>query len=63
MICEHCENKITEEDKYIKHEYERYCSECYESHTITIYSIGGEYLATDDDGVVEYDSWSKEDIE
>lgn len=54
MKCSYCEGKITVNDDYIKHDGERYCKKCYESSTVTEYSVGGNFLATDEDGVEEF---------
>ena len=60
MICEYCEKKLKIGDTYIEYDGERYCEDCYEGYTITSYSIGGEFLATDDNGVMEYNFANEE---
>lgn len=56
MKCENCEEKLRIGDVYIHDPSEdvRYCYGCYEENTITTYSVGGEFIGTDDDGVTEY---------
>ena len=59
--CECCEEEITKKDEYIEYDGERFCSDCYQADTSTSYFIGGEYLANDGDGVVEYGLWNLEE--
>jgi len=60
MICNYCEKEIDKKDEYIAYEGERFCADCYEGSTVTSYFIGGEFLATDDDGVEEHGFWNIE---
>lgn len=59
MRCEYCEEPLTEEDRYIKYDDERYCSKCYTECIVSYYYVGGEFIETDD-GVKKYDKWNKE---
>lgn len=61
MKCETCEKPLKRGDNYIEYEGERFCGDCYEGYTFRNYSVGGEFLATDDDGVAEYGHWNEED--
>ncbi|MER2001275.1 MAG: hypothetical protein ABS862_01530 [Carnobacterium inhibens] len=61
MRCEYCEKTLKKGDDYIEYEENRYCGDCYEGYTVTTYTVDGEYLATDDDGVSEYGKWNVED--
>lgn len=63
MNCHYCEKTLYKGDSYIKFEGERTCSDCLYSDAITTYFVGGEFLATDDDGVEVYDSWDVEELE
>lgn len=63
MKCEHCNKPLTKEDDYIKYEDDRYCSWCYSGYTSTFYTVGGEPLASDDDGVEEFGHWNEEEVE
>lgn len=63
FYCDTCEKEITKEDEYIKYKGERFCSECYESDVVVSYFIGGEFLATDGDGVEEHAFWNIEERE
>ena len=58
MKCDICEKDIDFKKGYIKFEGERVCSNCYTESTITSYFVGGEFLATDDDGVEEFGEYS-----
>lgn len=61
MKCGYCERKLNKGDNYIEYEGERFCDKCYDSYTFTNYSVGGEFLAADDDGVIEYSEYSLEE--
>lgn len=61
MKCEYCKKALKKGDDYIEYERERYCGDCYEAHTFTDYSVGGQFLAAEDDGIIEYDKYSQED--
>lgn len=62
MKCDFCEKEIDlkNHEPYIKFYGERACSKCYTASKITSYFVGGEFLATDDDGVEEFDWYNKE---
>lgn len=61
MKCDSCLEKLKKGDKYIEYEGSRYCGDCYKEHTFTTYTIDGNYLATSDDGVLEYDKYDEEE--
>lgn len=61
MRCEHCGKPLKIGDEYIKFEGERFCDDCYQGYSIELFFIGGEYLATDDEGVERYCSWDEEE--
>lgn len=54
-FCRSCDKRIKETDTYLENPEsdEFYCSNCYESYPITTYTIGGEFVGTDDDGWYE----------
>ena len=60
MKCKHCEKPLKIGDNYIEYEGCRYCDFCYEGYTTTAYTVGGEPLALDDDGVIEYNFANEE---
>lgn len=53
MRCDCCEKNLKIGDEYILFEGERFCSDCYTEDHTTHYFLGGEFLATEDDGVQE----------
>lgn len=60
LYCCNCDKDLKPGDKYLKvGEEERYCGDCYEEHTVTYYSVGGEHVGDDNDAEV-YDEWDKE---
>lgn len=61
MKCEYCEKTLNKGDDYIEYEGERFCGDCYEGYTTTTYTVGGDFLAYDDDGVLEYSKWNEEE--
>lgn len=61
MRCEICEKPLNKGDDYIEFEDDRYCGDCYEGYTNTTYTVGGEFLASDDDGVLEYNKYNLEE--
>lgn len=62
MKCEYCEKELLKGDVYIHvgSEDVRYCHGCYSESTITRYSVGGEFVGTDEDGIEEYHQMKKE---
>lgn len=62
MKCDFCEKEIDLKnfEPYIKFDGERACRNCYTASKITSYFVGGEFWATDDDGVEEFDWYNKE---
>ena len=61
MICDNCECRIKKGDSYIKFEDERFCAACFEKDSVTTYKVGGEFLATDDDGAEEFGGYYGEE--
>ena len=60
IYCAHCEKDLKPGDDYLKvDEDERYCGDCYEEHSVTYYSVGGENVGDDDNSEV-YDGWDRE---
>lgn len=60
LHCDYCEKDLKPGDEYLKvDEDERYCEDCYEEHSVTYYSVGGENVGYDDNSEV-YDEWDRE---
>lgn len=60
LCCYDCEKNLKPGDDYLKvDEDERYCGDCYEEHSVTYYSVGGENVGDDDNSEV-YDEWDRE---
>jgi DNA-directed RNA polymerase subunit RPC12/RpoP len=59
--CVHCGNGIRFDDEYLKTEdSDIYCENCFKERIISVYSVGGEYLGTDDD-IAHFYSWEREE--
>jgi len=61
MKCDYCEKEMEKGDSYMKFQGERFCDACFEKDVVTEYRVGGEFLATDDDGAEEFGGYYGEE--
>lgn len=61
--CHHCDKHMPKGTEHVEFDDELYCMDCIEESTLTYYYLGGEFLATDDDGAVKVYAWEDEEHE